>query len=164
MGLRGCKAHPKPLLIEFQRKRQLTCAWKHSLWSIKDWEKVIFSHESQFCISGNQSSAYVRRRTHEEFSSRCLKRPVKYSTKVMVWGCMSSRNVVRLHIVNKTVKVMEYIEIQQNKLLPTARNLFRNQSWLFQDDNTVCHCAKVVPKWFKDHTVNRMTGQESLPT
>ncbi|GFW07207.1 hypothetical protein TNCV_3694011 [Trichonephila clavipes] len=69
IGLHGCKARPKPLPTEFQRKRQLTWAGEHSLWTIKDWEKVIFSDESQFCISGNQSSAYVRRHTHEEFSS-----------------------------------------------------------------------------------------------
>ncbi|GFT60150.1 uncharacterized protein TNCV_2673931 [Trichonephila clavipes] len=68
IGLRGCKARPKPLLTEFQRKRRLTWAREHLLWIIKDWEKVTFSDESQFCISGNQSSAYVRRRTHEEFS------------------------------------------------------------------------------------------------
>ncbi|GFV63391.1 transposable element Tc1 transposase [Trichonephila clavipes] len=63
IGLRGCKARPKPLLTEFQRKKRLTWAREHSLWTIKDWEKVIFSDESQFCISGNQSSAYVRQRT-----------------------------------------------------------------------------------------------------
>ncbi|GFV11626.1 HTH_Tnp_Tc3_2 domain-containing protein [Trichonephila clavipes] len=68
IGLRGCKARPKPLLTEFQRKRRLTWARQHSLWTIKYWEEVIFSDESQFCISSNQSSAYVRRRTHEEFS------------------------------------------------------------------------------------------------
>ncbi|GFT66134.1 hypothetical protein TNCV_2009521 [Trichonephila clavipes] len=68
IGLRGCKARPKSLLTEFQRKRRLTWASKHSLWTIKYLEKVIFSDESQFCISGNQSSAYIRRRTHEEFS------------------------------------------------------------------------------------------------
>ncbi|GFV06757.1 transposase [Trichonephila clavipes] len=68
IGLRGCKARPKPLLTEFQRKKRLKWAREHSLWTSKDWEKVIFSDESQFCISGNQSSAYVRRRTHEEFS------------------------------------------------------------------------------------------------
>ncbi|GFV04628.1 transposable element Tc1 transposase [Trichonephila clavipes] len=53
IGLRGCKACPKPLLTEFQRKRRLTWAREHSLWTIKYWEKVIFSDESQFCISGN---------------------------------------------------------------------------------------------------------------
>ncbi|GFU73221.1 hypothetical protein TNCV_493461 [Trichonephila clavipes] len=84
--------------------------------------------ESQFCISGNQSSAYVRRRTHEEFSSQCLKPTVKYPTKVKVWGCMSSHGVGRLHIVSGTVKAMDYSEILQNKLLPIARDLFGNQS------------------------------------
>ncbi|GFT53215.1 hypothetical protein TNCV_4233121 [Trichonephila clavipes] len=37
---------------------------------------------------------------------------------------MSSHGVGRLHIVSRTVKAMNYIEILQNKLLPTARDLF----------------------------------------
>ncbi|GFY01403.1 transposable element Tcb1 transposase [Trichonephila clavipes] len=163
IGLRGCKARPKPLLTEFQRKRRLTWAREHSLWTIKDWEKVIFRDESQFCISGNQSSAYVRRRTHEEFSSQCLKPTVKYPTKVMVWGCMSSYGVGRLHIVSETVKAMDYIEIIQNKLLPTVRDLLGNQSWIFKDDNAPCHRANVVQKWLKDHTVNIMNRPGQSP-
>ncbi|GFV65224.1 hypothetical protein TNCV_3819611 [Trichonephila clavipes] len=39
IGLRDCKACPKPLLTEFQSKRRLTWAREHSLWTIKDWEK-----------------------------------------------------------------------------------------------------------------------------
>ncbi|GFW43487.1 uncharacterized protein TNCV_4768401 [Trichonephila clavipes] len=100
------------------------------------------SDESQFCISGNQSSAYVRKHTLEEFIPQCLKPTVKYPTKVMVWGCMSSHGVGRLHIVSGTVKAMDYIEILQNKLLPTARDHFGNQPWIFQDDNAPCHRAK----------------------
>ncbi|GFW10122.1 hypothetical protein TNCV_2569061 [Trichonephila clavipes] len=90
-GLRDCKARPKPLRTEFQRKRRLTRAREHSLWTM-----------CQFFISGNQSSAYVRRRTHEEFSPQCLKPTVMYPIKVMVWGCMSSHGVGRLHIVSGT--------------------------------------------------------------
>ncbi|GFW80042.1 transposable element Tcb1 transposase [Trichonephila clavipes] len=112
--------------------------------------------ESQFCISGNQSNAYVRRRTHEEFSPKCLKPTVKCPTKVMVWGCLSSHGVGRLHIVSGTVKAMECIEILQNKFLPTARDLLGNQSWIFQDDNAPCHRAKVVHKWLEDPTLKRM--------
>ncbi|GFV46816.1 transposable element Tcb1 transposase [Trichonephila clavipes] len=146
LGYEAVKRAQKPLLTEFQRKKRLTWAREHSLWTIKDWEKIIFSDDSQFCISGNQSSAYVRRRTHEEFSPQCLKPTVKFPTKVMVWGCMSSHGFGRLHIVSGTVKGMAYIEILQNKLLPTARDLFGNQSWIFQDDNAPCHRAKVVQK------------------
>ncbi|GFT12962.1 transposable element Tcb1 transposase [Trichonephila clavipes] len=138
-------------------------AREHSLWTIKDCEKLIFIDESQFCISGNQSSAYVRRRTHEEFSAQCLKPTVKYPTKVMVWGCMSSHGVGRLHIVSGTVKAMDYIEILQNKLLPNTIDLFGNQSWIFQDDNAPCHRAKVVQKWLEDHTVKRMNWSGQSP-
>ncbi|GFS66115.1 hypothetical protein TNCV_2510981 [Trichonephila clavipes] len=56
----------------------------------------------------------------------------------MIWGCMSSYGVGILHIVSGTVKAMDYIEILQNKLLPTARDLFGNQSWIFKDDNAPC--------------------------
>ncbi|GFV56011.1 transposable element Tcb1 transposase [Trichonephila clavipes] len=132
-------------------------AREHSLWTIKVWEKVIFSDESQFCISGNQSSAYVRRCTHEEFSPQSLKPTVKYLTKVMKWGCMSSHGVGRLHITSGTMKVMDYIEILQNKLLPTTRDVFGNQPWIFQDDNSPCHRAKVV------HNVNRRNWPGQSP-
>ncbi|GFX45364.1 transposable element Tcb1 transposase [Trichonephila clavipes] len=81
----------------------------------------------------------------------------------MVWGCMSSHGVRRLHVVSGTVKAMDYIEIIQNKLLPTARDLLGNQSWIFLDDNAPCHRAKVVQKWFEDHTVNRMNWPGQSP-
>ncbi|GFX56234.1 transposable element Tcb1 transposase [Trichonephila clavipes] len=58
---------------------------------------------------------------------------------------------------------MDYIEIQQNKLLPNARDLFGNQSWIFQDDNAQCHRAKVVQNWLKDHTLNRMNWPGQSP-
>ncbi|GFX07794.1 transposable element Tcb1 transposase [Trichonephila clavipes] len=81
----------------------------------------------------------------------------------MISGCMSSDGVGRLHIVSGTVNVMDYIEILQNKLLPTTRDLFGNQSWIFQDDNAPCNRATVVQKWLKDHTVNRMNWPGQSP-
>ncbi|GFX74763.1 transposable element Tcb1 transposase [Trichonephila clavipes] len=76
---------------------------------------------------------------------------------------MSSHGVGRLYIVSGTVKAMDYIEILQNKMLPTARDLFGNQSWIFQDDNAHCQRAKVVQKSLKDHTVNRMNWPGQSP-
>ncbi|GFY24908.1 transposable element Tcb1 transposase [Trichonephila clavipes] len=81
----------------------------------------------------------------------------------MVWGCMSSHGVARLHIVSGTVKAIDYIEILQNKLLPTARGLFGNQSWIFQNDNAPCHRAKEVQKCLKDHTMDIMNWPGQSP-
>ncbi|GFX24132.1 transposable element Tcb1 transposase [Trichonephila clavipes] len=76
---------------------------------------------------------------------------------------MSSHGVGRLYIVSGTVKAMDYIEILQNKLLPTARDFLENQSWIFQNDNASCHRAKVVQKWLEEHTVNRMHWPGQFP-
>ncbi|GFS76640.1 transposable element Tcb1 transposase [Trichonephila clavipes] len=76
---------------------------------------------------------------------------------------MSAHGNGRLHIVSKTVKSMDYIEIPQNKLLPTARDLLGNQSWIFQDDNAPCYRAKLVQNWLEDHTVNRMNWPGQSP-
>ncbi|GFU61005.1 uncharacterized protein TNCV_4436361 [Trichonephila clavipes] len=81
----------------------------------------------------------------------------------MVWGCMSSHGVGRLHIVSGAVKALEYIEILENKLLPTARDLFGNPSCVFTDNNPSRHRLKVVQKWLKDHTVNRMNRPGQSP-
>ncbi|GFU63733.1 hypothetical protein TNCV_1878681 [Trichonephila clavipes] len=68
LGYVAVKHAPNPC-AEFQRKRRLTWVREHSLWTIKDWRKVLFSDESQFCISGGESAYLCKtRRTHEEFS------------------------------------------------------------------------------------------------
>ncbi|GFV58960.1 uncharacterized protein TNCV_1804981 [Trichonephila clavipes] len=80
----------------------------------------------------------------------------------MVWGCMSSHGVGRFHIVSGTVKAMGYIEILQNKLLPTARDLLGNQSWIFQDDNAPYHRAKKAKKTSMTTTGRRLLTVESI--
>ncbi|GFT72245.1 hypothetical protein TNCV_1801281 [Trichonephila clavipes] len=79
----------------------------------------------------------------------------------MVWGSMDSHGVGRLHIVSGTVKAMDYIEILQNKLLPTARDLLGNQSLIFQDDNAPLPSCKVETKCANCHAVGLRVGSES---
>ncbi|GFT40097.1 uncharacterized protein TNCV_2171121 [Trichonephila clavipes] len=77
IGLRGCKARPKPLLTEFQRKRRLTWAREHSLWTIKDWEKPLVSEaHSKVPDKSEATSVSKLYGTHSEViqcSRECLK-------------------------------------------------------------------------------------------
>ncbi|GFY21400.1 transposable element Tcb1 transposase [Trichonephila clavipes] len=81
----------------------------------------------------------------------------------MLWGCMSSHGVGRIRIVSGTVKAMDYIEILQNKLLPTARDLLGESVMDFQDDSAPCHRAKVFQNMLEDYTVNRMNWPGQSP-
>ncbi len=70
---------------------QATWAKEKKNWTVAQWSKVLFSEESNFCISfGNQGSR-VWRKGGEAPSPSCLKSSVKFTQSVMIWGAMSSR-------------------------------------------------------------------------
>lgn len=161
-GLRGCKARKKPLLTEQQRKKRLLWAKEYSKWSKEEWEKVLFSDESTFCILGNQANTYVRRFPYEEYKPECLNLSVKYPTKVMIWGCMAASGVGRLKIVEGMVNATKYIEILQQSMLPSAERLFESD-FFFQDDNAPCHRAKSVASWIKKKRIKAIDWPAQSP-
>ncbi|KAI2668829.1 Transposable element Tc1 transposase [Labeo rohita] len=61
----GCSqsaASKHPLLNHRQRQRRLTWAKEKKKWTVAQWSKVLFSHESKFCISfGNQGPRVWRK-------------------------------------------------------------------------------------------------------
>ncbi|GFU93944.1 hypothetical protein TNCV_3160991 [Trichonephila clavipes] len=89
--------------------------------------------ESQFCISGN-CKVVPKDDDQEEFRPKCSEAHSKVPTKSDGMGLHVFMVLkTSLHIVSGTVKAMGYIEIPRNKLLPTARDLFGNQSWIFSE-------------------------------
>jgi transposase len=151
-GLRGCKARRKPLLSDAQRKCRVEWAKKYLKWTCKQWEKVLFSDESTFCLFGDQAHAYVRRFPGEEYKPECINVSVKHPLKIMVWGCMAASGVGRLHIVEGMVNAAKYIDILQKCMIPSAEKLFRDR-FIFQDDNAPCHRAKLVSAWKKQNKI-----------
>lgn len=97
-GLRGCKAKKKPKVLEKQRKARIAWTKEHLNWTSENWNKVIFSDESTFTIQNHAGNNFVRRRPHEAFSPQCILPTIKHPTSVMIWGCMASHGIGRLHI------------------------------------------------------------------
>ena len=145
-GLRGCKAKKKPKVSEKQRKARIAWAKEHLNWTSEDWDKVIFSDESTFTIQNHAGNNFVRRRPHEAFSPQCILPTIKYPTSVMIWGCMASNGIGKLHICEGMMNATKYAAALETKLLASARSLFPDKYWIFQDDNAPCHRAKLVKR------------------
>ena len=98
---------------------------------------------------------HVRRRSGERLKPECVVGTVKHPVSVMVWGCFSHRGPGRLHIVPKgtTVTAAAYQEILENRMLPSARDMFHDQDYIFQDDGAPCHRAKSVKNWLSANDV-----------
>lgn len=89
MGYRCRIPQVKPLLNQKQRQKRLTWATEKQHWTVAQWSKVLFSDESNFCMSFGNQGARVWRKTGEREMPKCLKSSVKYPQSVMVWGAMS---------------------------------------------------------------------------
>ena len=57
----------------------------------KKLEKILFSHESMFCVSYGNQGFRVWRMKQEAFDKECLELSVKFTASVMVWGCMTAK-------------------------------------------------------------------------
>ena len=161
-GLKGCRARRKPLVTADQRKRRVAWARAHKDWTIQQWEKVLFSDESTFCILGDHSKTFVRRFQGEAFKPMCLELTVKHPTKIMVWGCMAANGMGQFKIIEGMMNADKYITTLQNVMLPSARDLFQ-ADFLFQDDNAPCHRARKVMNWMEETKIQRLDWPAQSP-
>jgi hypothetical protein len=107
--------------------------------------KLIFSDESKFNLHRADGKLYVRCREGEQYHLIAFVSPVKFPATQIIWGCISSKGVGRLHFIKGTVNVEVYKKNLNMKLLPTTCDQFRNtDSCIFQDDCTPCDRAKSV--------------------
>ncbi len=95
-GVKASRATTHRRVKEFVyscRQRRLTWAEEKKNWTVAQWSKVIFSDESQFCISFGNQGPRVWRKGGEAHIPSCLKCSVKFPQSVMIWGAMSSAGV-----------------------------------------------------------------------
>ena len=159
----GAKPEKKTLLTEKQRKRRLEWARAHVKWPVEKWRKVLFSDESTFTVNNHAGNNYVRRRPNEEYRPYCISPTIKHPQSIMVWSCMTAHGIGRLENVSGMMNAMKYIDVLENKILPSARSLFSDNDWIFQDDNAPCHRAKKVQHWYRTHRVKRMDWPAQSP-
>lgn len=77
-NLKGRRARKKPLLSKKNIAKRLKWARDHEAWTNNDWNKILWSDESKFCIFGNNGSKFVWRRPGEALKNECLQPTVKH--------------------------------------------------------------------------------------
>ncbi len=125
-------------------QRRLTWATEKKNWTVAQWSKVLFSDESNFCISFGNQGPRVWRKGGEAHSPSCLKSSVKFPQSVMIWGAMSSAGVGPLCFLKTNVTTPVYQGILKHFMLPSADQLFKDADFIFQQDLTPAHTAIII--------------------
>lgn len=129
---------------------------------LNDWNEVIFSDETYLEVSSPRTR-FVRRCSHEKPRGEHFDHRKGYAPKVMIWGCISSRGLGKIAIVQGTMDSAKYIEILKTHLLPQASKWFPSGDWTFQQDGARCHTSRQTMAFFDDFGIPLLPWTASSP-
>ncbi|CAH1981761.1 unnamed protein product [Acanthoscelides obtectus] len=134
---------------------------QRSLWD-REWNSIVFSDESRFCLGMHDGRARVRRRRGERRNPQFfVERHVHHIVGVMVWGAIAYGSRSPLIFIRDNMNAQRYIhEVLEPHLLPYLDTL---ADPTFQQDNVRPHVARVTIDFFQHNDVTLLPWPPRSP-
>ena len=152
----------KPFISKKNQKSRLAFAKKYVKKDLTFWRKVLWSDESPFVLRFN-GKIRVWRLPHERYAPYCMRGTVKHDKKINVWGCFAAHGVGNIYTVNGNLDQHQFHQILQRQMFPSAKKLFPDGDFLFQQDNDPKHTAKKNQKYLENKKVNVLDWPSQSP-
>jgi transposase len=130
----------KPFINARNRRRRVRWCMDRLHYTPEQWKRFLFTDESKFTLRFSQKTR-VWRTKEELYEPFAMTGTVKHDDHIMVWGGFAAHGVGNLYRINGILEQNQYHEIIRNQLVPSARKLFNNRNWTFQEDNDPKHTA-----------------------
>lgn len=152
VGLRARRPFRGPTLTANHRQRRLNWAQNHVRWRRNQWNNVLFSDESRFCLRTVDGRRRVYRRRGERYRDDCVERRDAYGGgSVMIWAGINARHKTDLVFVNGRLTGVRYRdEILNRHVVP----FIRRHGGDFQHDNARPHVARVCMDFLQRQNIN----------
>ncbi|CAH1976468.1 unnamed protein product [Acanthoscelides obtectus] len=129
-----------------------------SLWD-QEWNSIVFSDESRFCLGMHDGRARVRRRRRNP--QFFVERHVHHTVGVMVWGAIAYGSRSPLIFIRGNMNAQRYIhEVLEPHLLPYLDTL---ADLTFQQDIARPHVARVTIDFFQHNDVTLLPWPPRSP-
>ena len=146
IGVHGCQLRRKPLLKTIHKKAHKQFAEDMSTNHMDYWNHVLSSDEMKINLFGSDGFKHVWQRPGEEY--KCVMPTVKYgSGNVMIWGCMSTAGIGKLHFIERNMNSYMYCEILLQSMIPSLQKLGHRA--VFQHDDDPKHTSKTTTALLK---------------
>ena len=151
-GLRARRPYKGLELTPARRRARRDWVTTHGRWTLQQWNNVLFTDESRFCIDNPDGRQRVWRRTGERYDDANVVQHNRWGgPSVMVWAGISFHHRTELHFIEGNINSNRYLtEILQ----PVAVPLVRRHGLVFQQDNARPHTARVCTRYLQAQNVN----------
>ena len=158
MGWNSCVACKKPFLTIKAAANHLDWSHQHVNW-VEEWQSIIFTDESRFCLHKSDSRTRIWRRPGEKFHKECVNTTVKFNGgSVMFWGCFSWQGVGPLVLVEGNMDSDGYVRVLAKDFIPWANELAtaypEEPQLIFQQDLASVHTSAYTKWWMETHGFN----------
>jgi len=121
-----------------------------------DFTRTIFTDESSFQLFRNTVRRWSK---HPNDELKC--RP-KNRQKVHVWGAISVKGALTCHTFRCNLNGPYYVHILENYLLPAARQQFR-RNWCLQQDNDPKHTSNISKQFINNNVPQLLDWPSNSP-
>ena len=164
-GLKSYSKSKKLLLTAYHRLRILKFARLAAEHPVEDWQRVIFTDESNICIFGPDGNKRVWRRPGTPLLNHHVCPTVKFDGKsVMVWGAISYHGVGKLVFIDTKMNSSIYIDVLASGYLQTlGMNGLSIQGTVLQQDNDPKHFSAETLRWINSQDIQVISWPSCSP-
>ena len=163
-GLKACRPRKTPLLRPVHLKARIAFAKRHVDKDSLFWSRVLWSDETKIELFGHNNVSHVYRESGKAFLPKNTVPTVKHGGgSLMFWGCFASSGTGRLVKIDGIMNKEKYVEILDQNLKQSARDLSLGRRWSFVQDNDPKHTAKCTKKWFTDSKIDVLEWPSQSP-
>uniref|UniRef100_A0A8K9XXR5 Tc1-like transposase DDE domain-containing protein n=1 Tax=Oncorhynchus mykiss TaxID=8022 RepID=A0A8K9XXR5_ONCMY len=162
-GLRACRPVVRKVLTRHHRQQCCLWAQTHHRWTRKDWQKVLYTDESRFCLTRGDGRIRVYRQRNERYTEACTLGWDRFGGggSVMVWGGVSQHHRTELVIIAGNLNAVRY---REDILLPHVVTFLQaHPDMTLQHDNATSHTARSVRDFLQDRNVSVLPWPPKSP-
>uniref|UniRef100_A0AAZ3PI57 Transposase Tc1-like domain-containing protein n=1 Tax=Oncorhynchus tshawytscha TaxID=74940 RepID=A0AAZ3PI57_ONCTS len=150
VGLRDCRPVVRQFLTRHHRQQRRLWAQTLRRWTRQDWQKVLFTDESRFCLTMGDGRICVYRRRNERYAEACTLEQDRFGGggSVMVWGGVSQHHRTELVVIAVNLNTA----LQGRHPPPSCGTLHPDMT--LQHDNATSHTAHSVGDFLQDRNVS----------
>jgi transposase len=164
LNFRSFEARRIPLLTKknMQERLKMAKAWILKLLSF--WDHVIFSDETKINMVSSDGRTPVWRRPGEVLNANTCVFTVKHGGgSIMAWGCMSSKGVGRLALIEGKMNAVHYTRILVENLEASCQMMGFSEGFIYQQDNDPKHTAALTRKFFAENGIELLKWPSQSP-